>query len=91
MLVDPTEQLHMVGLRVRVKLQQARWPLQIVQLMTGLSIVQDDVVLVVPVNQDNIRPAFGTQVEALNEVVRFGVFSRLNLQLCEHLSERGRR
>ena len=41
MLVDPTEQLHKVGLRVRVKLQEARWPLQIVQLLTGLTIVQD--------------------------------------------------
>ena len=54
MLVDQKQQLDKVGLRVRVKLQQARWPMQIVQLLTGRIIVQDDVVRVYPVNQDHI-------------------------------------
>ena len=45
---DQTEQSLKVGLRVRVtgpvtKPQEARWPPQIVQLMTGRIIVQDDV------------------------------------------------
>ncbi len=66
MLVDQTESSHKVGLRVRVELQQARWLLPIVHLLTGLTIVQDDVVRLIPVNQDHIRSEVGSEVVALN-------------------------
>ena len=93
---DQTEQSHKVGLRGRVpgpvpKPQEACLPLQIAQLLAIPIIVQDDVVLVGPVKQDHIHSEFGSQVEALNDVVGFGVRSRLNLQCLEHLSERGLR
>ena len=42
--------------------------------------LQDDVVRLIPVNQDHIRSEVGSEVVALNEVVRFGVLVRCEVQ-----------